>query len=101
MMGFRKNGMPAPAKKLPFVLCRPFRRAAFLLVALMLPALAVSGRGKDGYWQQRADYTLDVRLDVATNRMTGRQVIVYTNNSPDVLDNVYFHLYFNAFKPGS
>ena len=67
----------------------------------MLPALMLAGTGKDGYWQQRADYTLEVRLDVTTNRMAGRQVVEYTNHSPDVLDKVYFHLYFNAFTPGS
>ncbi len=52
-------------------------------------------------WQQRADYTMDVRMDVETNRYTGTQRLVYTNNSPDTLTHVYYHLYYNAFQPGS
>ena len=31
----------------------------------------------------------------------GKQKLIYTNNSPDVLNRVYYHLYFNAFQPGS
>ncbi len=40
-------------------------------------------------------------MDVHTNRYTGKQTIKYRNNSPDVLDKVFFHLYQNAFQPGS
>lgn len=53
------------------------------------------------YWQQRADYRMDVKLDVNTNRLTGIQQLIYTNNSPDTLHRVFFHLYWNAFQPGS
>lgn len=44
---------------------------------------------------------MDVRLDVATHRLTGTQSLVYQNNSKDTLDKVFYHLYFNAFQPGS
>ena len=40
-------------------------------------------------------------MDVNTNRFTGKQVLSYTNNSPDTLDRVFYHLYYNAFQPGS
>jgi len=53
------------------------------------------------YWQQRADYTMEIDMDVETFRYTGKQKLVYTNNSPDVLERVFYHLYFNAFQPGS
>ncbi len=53
------------------------------------------------YWQQHVDYTMVIDVDVETHRFTGTQKIEYTNNSPDVLDRVYYHLYFNAFQPGS
>lgn len=53
------------------------------------------------YWQQHVDYTMDIDMDVETYRYTGTQELVYTNNSPDVLDRVFYHLYFNAFQPGS
>ncbi|TMU55116.1 M1 family metallopeptidase [Flagellimonas algicola] len=53
------------------------------------------------YWQQHVDYTMDVEMDVKTFQYTGTQKLVYTNNSPDKLDRVYYHLFFNAFQPGS
>ncbi|WP_299332951.1 M1 family metallopeptidase [uncultured Psychroserpens sp.] len=55
----------------------------------------------DGYWQQQADYTMDIDMDVNTYQFKGTQNIKYTNNSPDVLDKVFYHLYFNAFQPNS
>ena len=53
------------------------------------------------YWQQHVDYTMDVTMDVKTHQYTGTQQLVYTNNSPDALTRVYYHLFFNAFQPGS
>ena len=53
------------------------------------------------YWQQHVDYTMDVSVDVKTYQFSGTQSLVYTNNSPDEISKVYYHLYFNAFQPGS
>ncbi|MGB2128505.1 MAG: M1 family metallopeptidase [Flavicella sp.] len=53
------------------------------------------------YWQQHADYKMEVDMDVEKFQYTGFQTVTYTNNSPDVLNKVYFHLYNNAFQPGS
>ncbi len=53
------------------------------------------------YWQQAVDYTMDIDFDIDTYQYKGKQKLVYTNNSPDVLDKVFYHLYFNAFQPGS
>lgn len=55
----------------------------------------------EGYWQQQADYTMEIDVDVSSYQFKGTQHIAYTNNSPDVLDKVFYHLYFNAFQPGS
>jgi hypothetical protein len=44
---------------------------------------------------------MDVDVDVTKFQYKGTQKLVYTNNSPDVLKNVYYHLYYNAFQPGS
>lgn len=52
-------------------------------------------------WQQRADYTMDVTLDIRSHILNGTQKLTYHNNSPDTLTKVYYHLYFNAFQPGS
>lgn len=53
------------------------------------------------YWQQHADYKMDVVMDVKTYQYKGKQELVYTNNSPDTLKKVFYHLYPNAFQPGS
>lgn len=53
------------------------------------------------YWQQEIDYQMDIDFDVKTNQFTGSQLLKYTNNSPDTLYKVFYHLYFNAFQPGS
>ena len=56
---------------------------------------------KSTYWQQHVDYKMEVDVDVETFQYKGQQKAVYTNNSPDVLNKVFYHLYFNAFQPGS
>jgi hypothetical protein len=53
------------------------------------------------YWQQHVDYSMEIDMNVKTYQYKGKQSLVYTNNSPDVLTKVYYHLYFNAFQPGS
>lgn len=53
------------------------------------------------YWQQKVDYTMEVSLEIETARYNGSQELLYTNNSPEKLHKVFYHLYFNAFKPGS
>ena len=40
-------------------------------------------------------------MNVENYQYQGKQKLVYTNNSPDELTRVYYHLYFNAFQPGS
>jgi hypothetical protein len=52
-------------------------------------------------WQQKVKYKMDIDMDVTTNRFNGTQQLQYTNNSPDTLDQVFYHLYFNAFQPNS
>lgn len=53
------------------------------------------------YWQQEVDYTMVIDFDHGKHQFTGKQELVYTNHSPDTLRKVYYHLYFNAFQPGS
>ncbi|TRZ81703.1 MAG: M1 family peptidase [Sediminibacterium sp.] len=52
-------------------------------------------------WQQRIDYKIKAALDVTTNIVKGTEELIYTNNSPDTLRKVYFHMYWNAFQPNS
>ena len=53
------------------------------------------------YWQQEANYRMEIDFDVKTHRYEGKQWIEYTNNSPDTIHRLFYHLYFNAFQPGS
>ena len=63
--------------------------------------VGINAQTNHSYWQQHADYKMVVDFDVEKYQYTGTQRLVYTNNSPDDLRRVYFHMYFNAFQPGS
>jgi len=52
-------------------------------------------------WQQKVIYEMDVTMDVVKNQYKGTQKLHYTNNSPDTLDRVFYHLFNNAFQPNS
>jgi len=68
---------------------------------IILFFLFVSIVAHSQYWQQEIDYKIEVDFDNINNQYRGIQKIEYTNNSPEILRKVFFHLYFNAFKPGS
>ncbi len=53
------------------------------------------------YWQQDAHYKIKANIDEKTDIITATEELTYWNNSPDTLDFVFFHLYQNAFQPGS
>jgi len=71
------------------------------LLAIGQVSLAQHKNPNPGYWQQHVDYKMDVKMDVEKFRYNGTQQLVYTNNSNDTLKKVFYHLYFNAFQPGS
>lgn len=70
-------------------------------LSLLLLFFIGTAFGQKNYWQQHVDYKMDVNLDVKSFQYKGNQELVYTNNSPDTLKKVFFHLYNNAFQPGS
>lgn len=59
-----------------------------------------SGRPGSSYWQQAADYEINVTLDPDARRLTGSLVLTYSNNSPDDLETLWLHLDQNRFSPG-
>ncbi len=73
----------------------PFRR-----LELSTPTLLREGSGRPGpaYWQQRVDYTIAVSLDTATHTIAGREMIRYTNRSPDTLPYIWLQLDQNVFR---
>lgn len=75
-----------------------------LFTTLFIVAFGISysqNNPNPGYWQQHVDYKMNVNMDVKKYQYQGNQELVYTNNSPDTLKKVFFHLYPNAFQPGS
>ena len=52
-------------------------------------------------WQQSVKYVMSVELDSLRHTYKGVQQLTYFNNSPDTIKDAYFHLYNNAFQPGS
>ncbi len=75
------------------------------MIRYLVPAccllLCIQASAQPGRWQQQVKYTMAVNVNASTNRFTGTQKIVYTNNSPDTLLKVFYHLYWNAFQPNS
>ena len=72
-----------------------------LLLSLFPIFVLAQNNPNPGYWQQHVDYKMEVNMDVKKFQYTGKQEIVYTNNSNDTLHKVYYHLFNNAFQPGS
>lgn len=70
-------------------------------LSLILLNTAMQATAQPDRWQQRVRYKMDVDVNVNTNRFTGKQELEYTNNSPDTLTRVFYHLYWNAFQPNS
>ncbi len=60
-----------------------------------------SGAPGEKYWQQGADYKIDVELDAENSRLIGHERIRYYNNSPHVLEYLWLHLEPNRRTPES
>lgn len=73
----------------------------FITLIALIAIIQTSCSAQKGYWQQEAKYKMEIDMDVKSHQFKGEQEIVYTNNSPDTLTKVFYHLYYNAFQPGS
>ena len=84
---------------------KPFKRNVSMMrrtiIFLSLIFFNISLVAQFGYWQQHVDYKMDIDFIADSNQFRGHQELVYTNNSPDTLYKVFYHLYYNAFQPGS
>lgn len=52
------------------------------------------------YWQQEVNYEISVRLDDERHMLHAFEAFEYINHSPDTLDELYIHLWPNAYKNG-
>lgn len=78
----------------------PLRYSPLLSAALIL-ATSVSLHAQYPGWQQEMKCTMDITMDVDVHQYAGAMELVYINHSPDALDRIPFHLFFNAFQPES
>ena len=60
-----------------------------------------SALGQYPGWQQAVSYDMQATLDTASHQYHGVAKVTYKNNSPETLNKVFWHLFFNAFQPGS
>lgn len=72
-----------------------------ILTLLLFLTVGTLSHSQICYWQQSVDYKMDIDFDVKKDIFQGEQILTYTNNSLDTLNRVFYHLYFNAFQPGS
>lgn len=72
----------------------------FLICFFQLISISLFAQ-RAGYWQQKVDYKMDINVDEQKFQYDGKMSLKYDNNSPETLNKVYFHLYYNAFQPGS
>lgn len=76
-------------------------KSIFSSILFWSMALFSVAQPQPGYWQQQADYKMEVAVNEKNFTYTGKQEITYANNSPDTLKQLFLHLYFNAFQPNS
>jgi len=85
-----------------FYMINSFCRSAAVLLTLSpcfgLHAQPVLPSGSN---QQHVNYSMQIDFDAAENKFSGYQKAIYSNNSPDTLQNIFYHLFYNAFQPGS
>ena len=62
---------------------------------------SVNGKPGKDYWQNKSKYDLKVDFNPASRLLKGKVAVVYTNNSPDTLNEVWFKLYPNLYKKGT
>src|SRR5690606_30179490 len=72
------------------------KKISWLLMILICVPLS-----SQNYWQQSVDYKMEIQMKVDKYQYDGKMDVTYFNNSKDTLHKIYFHLYYNAFQPGS
>jgi hypothetical protein len=75
------------------------KQFSFLILLICINVFFVTAQTTR--WQQSVQYVMNVDMDVDNNRFNGVQNLTYKNNSPEKLDRLFYHMYWNAFQPNS
>lgn len=70
------------------------------LISVIFIIFLIQQTTAQNYWQQEVNYKITLRLDDVNHRIRAYEEFEYVNNSPDVLDKIYIHLWPNAYKNG-
>ena len=76
-------------------------KIGILLAGLWFAGTFLLNAQQGSYWQQHVEYKMEGEVNVEDYTYSGTQQQTYTNNSPETLGRVFYHMYFNAFQPGS
>ena len=79
-------------------LMKDFSVKKLFVFLLVYYPITVFCQSKSGYFQQEANYKIDVTLNDVDKTLDGFETIEYTNRSPDTLQYIWFHLWPNAYK---
>lgn len=74
------------------------KKHIWVLLCPFLPLLAWSQKRNQANWQQHVAYEIRVTLDDREHMLRGNETILYTNNSPNTLTELYMHVWPNAYR---
>src|SRR5699024_12521692 len=72
-------------------------KTKFSFLLFLMGTFLTFSQGNQSYWQQHVDYKMEVEMNTKNYRYSGKQELVYTNNSPDTVMQIFYHLYYYAF----
>lgn len=71
---------------------------SLLFFSILFSAKQLAAQNAKPYWQQQVNYNIAVSLNENDNSIDALEKMVYTNNSPDTLHFIWFHIWQNAYK---
>ncbi len=102
MPRFISRTIPAPpAVAFARLISHVFSPSRSLTRLIAVFGIVIACAGACRAWEQGADYIITVTLDTTAHTIGGNEKITYYNNSSNPLPDLYLHLYWNAFQPGS
>ncbi len=84
-----------------FVLSQSLPIPRNVLEAYKKGTRSFDGSPGPNYWQNHSDYFIEASFDPSSRKITGKELIVYYNESPDTLKEIVIRLLQNIFEKGS